>query len=48
VRGQSLKFNAQNYNADHDMYRFLFPKSASGEVRTGKLIFPVEDVKEIK
>lgn len=48
VRGQSLKFNAQNYNADHDMYRFLFPRSASGEVRTGKLIFPVEDVKEIK
>lgn len=46
-RGKTLKFNAVNYNECTQRYLWLFPPK-SGDVRTGALEFPAEDIMELK
>lgn len=45
-RGKSVVFNAATYNADHDVYRYVFAPDGEN-VRTGHLVIPTEPVKEI-
>ena len=46
-RGKTLKFNAVNYNECTQTYRWMFVP-ANGNVRTGTLEFPAEDIMELK
>ena len=45
-RGKTVKFNAVNYNECTQTYRWMFPPK-EGDVRTGALEFPAEDIKEL-
>ena len=46
-RGKTVKFNAVNYNECTQTYRWMFVP-ANGNVRTGTLEFPAEDIMELK
>lgn len=47
VRGKEIAFNAVGYNGDHDFYRYVFPIEGNN-ILTGKMVFPKEDLKEVK
>jgi hypothetical protein len=47
VRGKEIDFNAVSYNGDHDFYRYVFPIEGN-KILTGKMVFPKEDLKEVK
>ena len=46
-RGKQVKFNAVNYNECTKTYRWMFPPKG-GDVRTGALEFPAEDLEVLQ
>jgi hypothetical protein len=43
----SVSFNCESYNADHKLKRYVYPVE-NGKVCTGKLVFPLDCIKEIR
>jgi hypothetical protein len=43
----SVSFNCESYNADHKLKRYVYPVE-NGKVCTGKLVFPLDRIKEIR